>query len=296
MSIIGEIVMKDYIIFTDSACDIKPEILDEWGVKYCSLTLRFTGEDKEYLNDEIDVKEFYDKMRAGGVAKTAAINSEVFAEKFEEIIKEGKDILYLGFSSGLSTTYNSARLAAKQLSDSYPESKIITVDTLAASAGQGLLVRLVVNKKNEGATIDEAADYAISTVSKICHWFTVDDLVYLKRGGRISSAAAFFGNVIGIKPVLHVDNAGHLVNVMKVRGRKSAIATMAEKFGEFADDKENGLIYISHADCIKDANELCEICKEKYGTSVDIITDVGPVIGAHSGPGTLALFFVGKER
>ncbi len=288
--------MRDYIIFTDSACDIKPELLSEWGVQYCSLTLRFTGEENEYLNDEIDVKEFYDKMREGGVAKTAAINSEVFSEKFEEILKEGKDILYLGFSSGLSTTYNSARLAAKQLSDSYPDSKIITVDTLAASAGQGLLVRLVVNKKNNGASIDEAAEYATSIVPKICHWFTVDDLVYLKRGGRISSAAAFFGNVIGIKPVLHVDNAGHLVNVMKVRGRKSAVATMAEKYAEFADDKEGGLIYISHADCIKDANELAEIFKEKYGASVDIITDVGPVIGAHSGPGTLALFFVGKER
>ena len=288
--------MRDYIIFTDSACDIKPEILAEWGVKYCSLTLRFTGEDKEYLNDEIDVKEFYDKMRAGGVAKTAAINSETFVEAFEKILKEGKDILYLGFSSGLSTTYNSARLAAQQLSDAYPEAKIFTVDTLAASAGQGLLVRLVVNKKNSGATIDEAADYAISIVSRICHWFTVDDLVYLKRGGRISAAAAFFGNVIGIKPVLHVDNAGHLVNVMKVRGRKSAVATMAEKYAELADDKEGGLIYISHADCIKDVNELAEIFKSKYGASVDIITDVGPVIGAHSGPGTLALFFVGRER
>ena len=288
--------MRDYIIFTDSACDIKPEILAEWGVKYCSLTLRFTGEDKEYLNDEIDVKEFYDKMRAGGVAKTAAINSETFVEAFEKILKEGKDILYLGFSSGLSTTYNSARLAAQQLSDAYPEAKIFTVDTLAASAGQGLLVRLVVNKKNSGATIDEAADYAISIVSRICHWFTVDDLVYLKRGGRISAAVAFFGNVIGIKPVLHVDNAGHLVNVMKVRGRKSAVATMAEKYAELADDKEGGLIYISHADCIKDVNELAEIFKSKYGASVDIITDVGPVIGAHSGPGTLALFFVGRER
>lgn len=288
--------MREYIIFTDSACDIKPEILKEWGVEHCSLTLRFDGEDAEYLNDEIDVKGFYDKMRAGGVAKTAAINSETFALAFEKIIKEGKDILYLGFSSGLSTTYNSARLAAKQLLESYPDSKIVTVDTLAASAGQGLLVRLVVNKKNEGATIDEAADYAISTVHKICHWFSVDDLVYLKRGGRISSAAAFFGNMIGIKPVLHVDNEGHLVNVMKVRGRKSAIAAMADKYSELADDKEGGLIYISHADCIKDVNELAEIFKAKHGASVDIITDVGPVIGAHSGPGTLALFFVGKER
>lgn len=288
--------MRDYIICTDSACDIKPEILSEWGVKACPLTFRFDVDNVEYSNYDMDTKTFYDRMREGQVAKTAAVNSTSFVSMFEEIIKEGKDVLYLGFSSGLSTTYNSARLAAEELGKIYKDAKIIVVDTLAASAGEGLLVRLAVDKKNEGATIDEAAEFARNIRLNVCHWFTVDDLVYLKRGGRISAAAAFFGNVIGIKPVLHVDNEGHLVNVMKVRGRRSALATMAEKFAELALDKENGKVFISHADCQKDVDELSKMISEKCGPSVEIVTDVGPVIGAHSGPGTLALFFVGKER
>lgn len=288
--------MKDYVIYTDSACDISLELLEKWGVYSSPLTFRFSDDNKEYSNYDMNTEDFYARMRAGGVAKTAAINSETFASAFEGILKEGRDVLYLGFSSGLSTTYNSARLAAQQLQAIYPDSKVIVVDTLAASAGQGLLVRLVLDKKNNGATIEETAKYAKELVPKICHWFTVDDLVYLKRGGRISAAAAFFGNVIGIKPVLHVDNEGHLVNIMKVRGRKSSIATMAEKYEQLALDKENGTIYISHADCMKDVEELSALIKSRCGASVDIVTDVGPVIGAHSGPGTLALFFVGKER
>lgn len=288
--------MRDYVIYTDSACDINPEILKSWGVIFDELTFRFSDEDKEYSNSDMSVKDFYDRMRAGKVAKTAAVNSESFLRGFEEILKLGKDVLYLGFSSGLSTTYNSGRLAAEHLAPIYPEGKVITVDTLAASAGEGLLLKLVVDKKKSGASILEAAEYAKSLIPRICHWFTVDDLVYLKRGGRISAAAAFFGNVIGIKPVLHVDNAGHLVNVLKVRGRKSAVAMLARKYGEYAEDKANGQVFISHADCMKDAVELKEIIKSKYGATVDIITDVGTVIGAHSGPGTLALFFVGEER
>ena len=288
--------MREYVIVTDSGCDIKSELLKEWGVESCNLTFRFTNDDKEYSNNEMPVSEFYNRMRLGGVAKTAAVNSQTFSAKFEQIVKGGKDVLYIGFSSGLSTTYNSARLAAQQVSAIYHESKIITVDTLAASAGQGLVVKLAVDKKNSGANIEDVADYTRTIAPRISHWFTVDDLVYLKRGGRISPAAAFFGNVIGIKPVLHVDNEGHLVNVSKVRGRKSAIMALAEKYDALAEDKTNGIIYISHADCLKDVNELEQIFKEKYGANVDIITDVGPVIGAHSGPGTIALFFVGKER
>lgn len=288
--------MKDYVIITDSASDISAEILNEWGVRCNELTFRFSEDNKEYSNSEMPVKEFYDKMREGGVAKTSAVNSEIWLRSFEQILKDGKDVLCLAFSSGLSTTYNSARIAASQLSNIYKDSKIIVVDTLCASAGEGLLVRLVVNKKNEGATIEEAAAYAKEIVPNVCHWFTVDDLVYLKRGGRISSAAAFFGNMIGIKPVLHVDDAGHLVNVSKVRGRRSAILAMADKYTETALDKENGLIYISHADCENDAEELAKILRERHGASVEIITSVGPVIGAHSGPGTLALFFIGSTR
>jgi len=288
--------LENFVIITDSACDIKPELLAEWGVPSRSLTFRFDEEDKEYSNNDMDTKVFYNRMREGGVAKTAAVNSEQFKECFEEYLKQGSDVLYLGFSSGLSTTYNSGRIAAEELSEKYPERKILTVDTLSASAGFGLLLYLALQKKNEGATITEVAEYASSLIFKLCHWFTVDDLVYLKRGGRISPTVAFVGNMLGIKPVLHMDNEGHLINMFKVRGRKTAVAALADKYGELADDLEGGTVFISHADCIKDVEELENILKTRYNAKVKIVTDVGPVIGAHSGPGTLALFFVGKER
>lgn len=288
--------MKDYVIFTDSGCDISPELLGKWGVLHKSLNFRFDGDEKEYSNDDMPVSQFYQKMREGSVAKTSAVNVETFAVAFEEIIKEGKDILYIGFSSGLSTTYNSARLAAQQLGEKYPESKIITIDTLAASAGQGLILKLALDKKSEGAAIDEVAAFVEDIKFRISIWFTVDDLVYLKRGGRVSATAAFFGNMLGIKPVLHMDNEGHLVPVSKVRGRKTSIAALADKYGELATNLGGADIFISHSDCLADAQYLADLLKTRYGASVDLITDVGTVIGAHSGPGTLALFFVGKNR
>ena len=288
--------MNSYIIFTDSSCDLSQEMLESRGVYSASLSFRFNDSDQEYSNNEMPIKDFYDKMRSGGIAKTSAANTESFALEFEKILKQGKDILYIGFSSGLSTTYNCARLAAEQLKKNYPDRKIITVDTLAASAGIALLLDIVIEKKNSGATIEEAANYAEDMKLKICHWFTVDDLVYLKRGGRISPTAAFVGNMLGIKPVLHVDNEGHLVNVLKVRGRRVSVATLADKYGELCDDEGNKKVYISHADCLAEAEELSRIIKEKYGAETDLITNVGTVIGAHAGPGTIALFFVGKER
>ncbi len=288
--------MNEYVIFADSACDIKRELLGEWGVPFESLTYKFENDEKIYFNDEIPADDFYAKMKEGGVAKTAAINPDTFKATFEKIFKEGKDILYLGFSSGLSTTFNSARIALNDLKESYPERKAIAVDTLAASAGIGVLIYIALEKQREGATIEEVVEHIESIKLNLCHWFTVDDLVYLKRGGRVSAAAAFFGNMIGIKPVLHVDNEGHLVPVAKVRGRKTSITTIADKYGELALDKEGGIVYISHADCQKDAEELANILGTRYGAKVSIITDVGPVIGAHSGPGTIALFFLGSER
>lgn len=288
--------MNEYVIFTDSACDIKPEILREWNVGYEELTFRFDGEDKSYLNFEMPACEFYEKMKGGAVAKTAAVNPDTFAASFEQILKSGKDILHLGFSSGLSTTYNSARIAAENLKDSYPDRKIIVIDTLAASAGQGLLVYLATKKKNEGASLEENAEYVKSLIFKLCHWFTVDDLVYLKRGGRISALSYIVGNAIGIKPVLHVDNEGHLVSVQKVRGRKTAIDTIVKKYEELADDKEGATLFISHASCERDVQIFTDAIKAKFGNDVDLVTDVGPVIGAHAGPGTLAVFFIGKER
>lgn len=288
--------MNNYVIFTDSACDIKPVILNEWGVRFINLNFHFAGEGKEYSNDEMDIKTFYDRMRAGETAKTSAVNPEGFASEFEEILKEGLDILYLGFSSGLSTTFNSARIAASELEEKYPNQKIICVDTLCASAGQGLLVHLAVEKKNSGATIEETAKYVKDSVLSLCHWFTVDDLEYLKRGGRVSPTVAFVGGILGIKPVLHVDNEGKLISVSKVRGRKASLNALVEKYGELAINPQNGLAYISSADCAEDVEYVKSLLMEKYNTEVEVVTDVGPVIGAHSGPGTFALFFLGKER
>ncbi|MBQ7376702.1 MAG: DegV family protein [Clostridia bacterium] len=285
-----------YVILTDSACDLSPEVLSSFGVAIKSLTFRFTDSDKEYSNDEMPVSEFYEQMRQKRVARTAAVNTEIFCEFFASYLKEGNDVLYLGFSSGLSNTYNAARLAAEQLAAEYPERKILTVDTLCASAGQGLLVKLAVDRKNAGKTIEEVAAYVADTRLHICHWFTVDDLDYLKRGGRVSPLVAMAGNLLGIKPVLHVDNEGHLIKVGTARGRRGSLLSIAQKYDELAIDPAAGTVYISHADCRADAELLAKMLKDRHGVEVEIITDVGTVIGAHSGPGTLALFFLGKER
>lgn len=288
--------MSKYIIFTDSACDISQKLLNEWNVRNVSLTFTFEGSDVSYTQTEMPSKTFYDNMRQGKVAKTSAVNMATFKSAFEAELKNGMDILYLGFSSGLSTTFNSARLAAEELMEAYPERKVICVDSLAASAGQGLMLYMLVQKKQEGASLEETAEYAEKIRLNVCHWFTVDDLDYLKRGGRISPTVAFVGGLLGIKPVLHVDNEGHLVNVTKVRGRKAAIKALADKYGEFALDPKKGTVFISHGDCLDEVEKLAEILKSEYGVCVNLITDVGTVIGAHSGPGTIALFFVGRER
>ena len=288
--------MNNYVIFTDSACDIVPSLLKEWGVSCVSLAFRFNHIDKDFLNDDMPIKEFYQNMRDGHVAKTNAVNAESFREAFEPVLKAGSDVLYLGFSSGLSTTYQQGKLAAEDLSAVYPERKIIAIDTLCASAGQGLFVKLVLDKKNAGATIEEAAAYASDLIPKLAHWFTVEDLVYLKRGGRVSPAVALVGGMLNIKPVMHVDDEGHLIKVGTIRGRKASLAALADKLIETAEDPANGPIFISHGDCEADAQYLCDLIKSKGGNDVQVVTNVGTVIGAHSGPGTMALFFIAKQR
>ena len=288
--------MNNYVIYTDSACDIAPEILEEWGVRVIPLTFMFQDEDKQYSNYDLSAKDFYGKMREGKVAKTSAINIATFKEQFGKILADDFDLLYLAFSSGLSTTYNSANIAVEELKEEYPDRKIITVDTLSASAGMGLLVYLTVQKKNEGASIEQAAQFAYNNRLNLCHWFTVDDLVYLKRGGRVSPTVAFVGGLLGIKPIMHMDNDGKLINMFKARGRKAAIQAIADKYGELSITPNKGTVFISHGDCIDDAKALADIVKKTYGVEVKIFADIGPVIGAHSGPGTLALFFLGKER
>ena len=287
--------MNKYIIYTDSGSDIDIPSLNEWNVKHISLSLTFEDEGKVLLNDEIDPVDFYNRMRSGAVAKTAAVNTESFKRAFEDELKAGNDILYIGFSTGLSTTCNSAAIAAKQLMEVYPDNKIICVDTLAASAGQGLLVYLAVQKRDEGKSLEEVAEYIEANKLNLCHWFTVDDLVYLKRGGRVSPAVAFVGGVLGIKPVMHVDNEGHLVNVFKARGRKASLKGLCDKFGETVIDKD-GPIFICHGDCDADVETLKEMLMTEHGATVDKVVYTGPVIGAHSGPGTLALFYLGKQR
>ncbi len=287
--------MNPYVIFTDSGSDITLDVLAEWGVRSQSLSFRFDGSEKEYVSGDMPEKEFYDHMRDGKVARTAAVNAEDFRRRFEEELKKGNDVLYLGFSSGLSTTFNSGRLAAEELSEAYPDRKVIAVDTLAASAGQGLLVYYAVQKKNEGATIEETAAYIESIKLNLCHWFTVDDLVYLKRGGRVSPAVALVGGMLQIKPVMHVDNEGHLVKVTTARGRKNSLKALADKFKDTVIDP-TAPVFISHGDCIHDIDDLVEMIKERGATDVRFVTYVGSVIGAHSGPGTVALFFLGSER
>lgn len=287
--------MKDYLIFTDSSCDLSESELAKRKTGCVSLSYRFDGENKIFKDGEIPLHDFYDRMRKGCVVKTSSANMERFKSIFEAAVISGYDILYLGFSSGLSATYNCAVLAAKAMRDKYPSARIITVDTLCASAGVALLIDLVITRKNAGASIDEAAEYANSIKNKICHWFTVNDLEYLKRGGRISPSTVFFGNMLGIKPLLCVDDFGHLIGKGRIRGRKASIEALAQKYRENRDEEFN-TVYLSHADCIQAAEYLARLIKAECNTKVKLITEIGAVIGAHSGPETLALFFIGKNR
>ena len=282
-------------IVTDSGADISREVLRDWGVDMLSLSFRFTDDDVMHTEADMPIEEFYAEMKGGRVAKTSAINGETFREAFKKYLDEGTDVLYLGFSSGLSSTYSSAYLAAEAISAEYPERRVITVDTLCASAGQGLIVYLASRKQAEGADIDAVAEYVKENVPRLAHWFTVEDLGYLKRGGRVGAAAAFFGNLLGIKPVLHVDDEGHLIPMMKVRGRRTSLNSIVEKYGETMLDPSLP-VFISHAQCLSDVEYVRDEIKKRYGAEVMSISDIGPVIGSHAGPGTLAFFYLAKER
>lgn len=286
----------DYVIYTDSACDISPALLAEWGVKCVSMRFEFDGDGQDANGAQISVGEFYRRMRAGGVAKTAAINLEGFRAAFEEELQAGRDILYVAFSSGLSNTCDTGRMAARELEERYSRRSVRVVDSLCASAGEGLLVWHGVQQKQAGASLEEAAAYLEGIRLQICHWFTVEDLVYLKRGGRVSATAALAGSLLGIKPMLHVDDEGHLIPMFKVRGRKASIQALADQYAKLARKAGEGTVFLSHGDCPDDAHQLERLLWEAHGIRVAVTADIGPVIGAHSGPGTLALFFLGKER
>ena len=289
---------NSYIVMTDSSADLTAELVEKLGLDVIPLSVN-VGE-KSFMNypdeREIGSHEFYEMLRGGANAKTSAVNVDTFLNAMSVHLNTGKDILYLGFSSGLSSTYSASEIAAQELRESYPDRKILTVDTLCASLGQGLLIYLTMQKVLAGATIEEAAAFAEENRLHLCHWFTVDDLFFLKRGGRVSAATALVGSALGIKPVLHVDNEGHLINVSKARGRKNSILALVDRMERSAIDPAKQTVFISHGDCRDDAEFLADEVRKRFGITDITINFVGPVIGAHSGPGTLALFFLGTER
>ncbi|MBE6531513.1 MAG: DegV family protein [Ruminococcaceae bacterium] len=287
--------MNKYIIITDSSADLTKEILEDSELKSIQLDVIVEGE-APTPNCNVEVKDFYAKLREKKSATTAAVNIDAFSAVFDSYLAQGFDVLYLGFSSGLSGTFNAGFVAAKELSEKYPERKIFALDTLCASLGQGLLVYYAVKMKNNGADIETVRDFVEENKLKLCHWFTVDDLFFLKRGGRINAATAIVGSMLSIKPVLHVDNKGRLINVTKARGRKAAIDALFDKMKQTAIDPEEQTVFISHGDVEEDAEYLAQRIKTELGVKEVKIGYVGPVIGAHSGPGTLALFYLGTER
>ena len=287
--------MSEYKIITDSGCDLPQEMLSRLDVQTVPLIVNFKGEDREDTVD-VGIKELYAGLRDGEAATTSAVNPDRWMEKMEGVLAQGMDVLTITFSSGLSTTYQSAVIAGNELKEKYPDRKIFVVDSLAASLGQGLLIWYTCKMKDAGMSIEELAKWVEDNRQNLCHWFTVDDLMYLKRGGRVSAATALVGTMLQIKPVLHVDDEGHLINVAKTRGRKASIQALAQKAVELGEGYDNSTMFICHGDCIEDAEYLAGLVKEKCGVKEVFIGYTGAVIGSHSGPGTLALFFMGKNR
>ena len=290
--------MSNFVILTDSSADLGDDLVRQLDVQV--LPLSFTLEQQTYHNypdnREMEPNAFYQKLRDGAVATTSAVNVSQYTEFLEPLLQAGQDVLILAFSSGLSATYQSSVIAVQELAEKYPERKLYTVDTLCASLGQGLLVYLAARERDSGKTIEEVRDWAEANKLSICHQFTVDDLHFLKRGGRISATTAVVGSMLQIKPVLHVDNEGHLINIAKARGRQASLKALVDKMEKTAIDPAHQTVFISHGDCLEDAQMVADLVKERLGVPEVYLNPIGPVIGAHAGPGTVALFYVGTER
>lgn len=284
-----------YKIITDTCCDYPADMYKELDLEVVPLSVLYKGVSyNEYTEDWL--KDLFDGMRRGESASTSAVNPDGWATVIEPVLKEGKDALVLAFSSGLSTTYQSAVIAANELLEKYPERKINVVDTLCASLGQGLLVWYACQKRDAGLSLDEVTAWCEENKLHLCHWVIADDLMHLKRGGRVSAATAVAGTLLQIKPVIHVNDEGKLISVGKARGRKAAIQTLCDKVGQLGIEGANDTIFICHGDCLEDAQTLEAMLKEKYGTKKVFIYYIGAVIGSHAGPGTMAVFFLGEHR
>ena len=290
--------MSDYIIITDSSCDLPDSLVKELELEV--LPLSFIMDGKTYRNypdnREMAPDEFYGRQKDGLMATTNAVNVGEATDALESVLKQEKDVLVLAFSSGLSTTYNSLQIAADDLAGQYPDRKVFVVDTLCASLGQGMFVYQAAQLRKAGKGIEEVRDWAEANKLNQCHWFTVNDLFFLKKGGRVSAATAVVGTMLQIKPVMHVDNEGHLIKVTTARGRKASLNALVDKVGELAEDPAAQTMFISNSDCLDEAQYVANEIKKRYGTKQIIINSIGPVIGAHTGPGCVALFFTGKHR
>ena len=290
--------MADFQILTDSCCDLSPELAQSLELDVFPMTFVFSGKEYQHYLDhrQMDNHKFYEGLRAGAMATTVAVNPAEWISLAKPHLEQGKDILILAFSSGLSTTADNARIAAGELAEEFPQRKILVVDTLCASMGEGLFCYHVAKKRLSGATLEETRDYAEAIKLQLCHWFTVDDLHFLKRGGRVSSTAAVVGTMLQIKPVLHVDDAGHLIPVSKARGRRASLNGLVSEMMKTAMDPAHQTVFISHGDCLEDAEYVQRQVQEKLGVREIYVNPIGPIIGAHSGPGTVALFFLGAKR
>lgn len=291
--------MRDYIIMTDSCCDLSAAEAREMDV--CVVSLSYIIDGKTYLNSlenpPMSSKAFFDLLREGKTCTTAAVNVGQFTDVMRPILEQGRDIIYVAFSSALSTTYQSACIAADDLKEDFPDAKIVVVDSLSASRGLGRLVYLAAQEKKNGKTIDEVADFVRDYIPRQCHWFTVDDLNHLKRGGRVSATTALVGTMLSIKPVLHVDDEGRLISREKARGMKAALGNLVDKVKELGVEPiSSQTVFICHADCPDSVEYVKKLLAEKYGIT-DVRSDyIGPVIGAHTGAGTLGIFFEGSAR
>lgn len=286
--------MNDYVIFSDSTCDLDINHAKSLDINIIPLSFIFEG--KQYKDGDLPYKEIYRLLREKKNITTSQISTGAFMDAFEPHLAAGKDILYIAFSSALSGTYASAKIAKDELSKKYPERKIKIIDSLCASMGEGLLVHYAVTKRKNGLSIDEVANWVEKNRLSICHWFTVDDLFHLKRGGRISSAVALFGTVLGVKPVMHVDNEGRLAPVHNVRGRKVALASLVDHMKKTSSLTDDDVVFIAHADAIDDANFVKDLILKEIHIKEVIVNAMGTVIGSHAGPGTIALFFMGYRR
>lgn len=290
--------MPDFVILTDSSADLSEDMTRQLDVQV--LPLSFTLEGHTYHNypdnREMDPHVFYERLRKGDLATTSAVNVDQYTEALEPLLRAGRDVLILAFSSGLSATYSSSLIAAEELRAKYPERKLYTVDTLCASLGQGLLVWYAAQERSRGRSIEEVRDWVEEHKLNICHQFTVDDLYFLKRGGRVSAATAVVGSMLQIKPVLHVDNEGHLINIGKARGRGASLKALVDRMEQTVSNPAEQIVFISHGDCLEDAHQVADTVKERFGVKDVYLNYVGPVIGSHTGPGILALFYMGTER